>query len=318
MVEQAGEHEVRLVERGTPPGPADVVVALGGSLRPPTGAVPTVTAVYDLSHLLARRAHPFLERRRRGWLTALQSSRSDALLAPSRSIAHALVTYLRAPDEIVTWVPTIGPGWRRARRADVDRVRAELDLRDRYLLFVGTLSRRKNLRTLLRAWDRLWAELGDGVQLVLAGAAPGRGEGELVGEVLSGGARYLGPIPDETLIPLLSGATAWVSPSLAEGCSIGAVEAMAVGAPPLVAEGTAAAEIVGSAGIVLPPDDAEAWAQAIRRMLDGADERDQMAARGIRAVHDLREADAGRRAVAAAAAAAHRRRPAAPAAVQGS
>ncbi len=306
MVAEAGEHEVRLIEVGTPPGQTDVVVSLAGSLRPPDPRLPSVAAIYDLSHLLAPPSHPFLERVRRGWLTALLTRRADGLLAPSHAIARALVDYLRVPGERLTWVPTIGPGWRRAPRKEVEQVRREFELKERYLLFVGTLSRRKNLRTLMRAWDLLWPELGERVDLVVAGAARPRGGG--LDEVLAGGAHYLGPVPDEKLVPLLSGATAWVCPSLSEGCSIGAVEAMAAGAPPLVAAGTALADTVGAAGMVMPPEDVQAWAAAMRHVIDDSEDRNRMAARGLRAVADLRETEAGRRAVSAAVAAAGRSR----------
>jgi glycosyltransferase involved in cell wall biosynthesis len=302
MVAEAGEHEVRLVEQDSLPPQADVVVSLTGSLRPPDARLPSVTAIYDLSHLLAPRSHTFLERARRGWLTALLTRRADGLVAPSHAIARALVDYLRVSEDRLTWVPTIGPGWRRAPRAEVERVRGELELKERYLLFVGTISRRKNLRTLMRAWDVLWPRLGQGVDLVIAGAAPARGG--VLDEVLSGGARYVGPVPDGTLLPLLSGATAWVCPSLAEGCSIGAVEAMAAGAPPLVAAGTALADIVGAAGMVLPAEDVQAWADAMRHLVEDPQDRNRMAARGLRAAADLRESEAGRRVVSAAAAAA--------------
>ncbi len=306
MLAEAGEHEIRVVERDAPPAAADVVVSLTGSLRPPDPRLPSVATIYDLSHLLAPRSHNFLVRVRRGWLTALLTRRADGLLAPSHGIARALVDYLRVPGNRLTWVPTIGPGWRRAPRADVERVRAELELKERYLLFVGTLSRRKNLGTLMRAWDLLWPALGERVDLVVAGAAAARGGPR--NEVLAGGARYLGAIPDATLLPLLSGATAWVCPSLAEGCSIGAVEAMAAGAPPLVAAGTAFADTIGAAGMVLPPRDARAWADAMRHVIEDSQDRNRMAARGLRAVADLREREAGRRAVSAAAAAASRNR----------
>ena len=313
MVEQAGEHEVRLVERGTPPSVADVVVGLGTSPLP-GGALPTVSAVCDLSHLLAPRSHTLLERTRRGWESALRTRRSDALLAPSQSIARALVTYLRVPDDRVTWIPTIGPGWHRSPRAEVEALCAELGLRERYLVFVGAVSQRKNLSTLMRAWDRLWPELGERADLVVVGAAPSR---QAVADVVAGGARYLGPLPDERLLPLLTGACAWVNPSLAEGCSMGAVEAMATGTPVLVSEGTAAAEVIGNAGVVLPALDAGAWAAAVRRVLEDTAWRNAMAARGLRAAAELREADAGRRALAAAAAAAGRRTRAAAAAAPG-
>lgn len=297
-----GEHEVRLVDAATPPAPADVVVALDGSPVDRTGP-PVVAAVYDLVHLLAPRTLPRVERARRGWRAALLTQRADGLLAPSLTVARALVDYLRVGEDRLTWLPALGPGWRRAPRAEVEDLRRRFQLKDRYFVSLGTLRRRKNLATLMAAWDRLWPELGDHAQLVVAGA----GERAEVAAVLAAGARYLGPIDDAEALALLSGAVAWVSPSLAEGCSIGALEAMAVGTPPVVAAGTALADVVGDAGLVLAPDDPAAWAEALRRLLQDVEVRNRMAGRALRAVAELREADAARRALEAASRAAARR-----------
>jgi glycosyltransferase involved in cell wall biosynthesis len=107
-------------------------------------------------------------------------------------------------------------------------------------------------------------------------------------------------VSDDRLKALLSGATAWVSPSRAEGSAIGALEAMACAAPPLVASGTALAEVVGTAGIVLDPDDVEGWATAIRTLATQSHDRNRMAARGLQAVRDLRLAESAARVLRAA------------------
>ncbi len=302
MLEQAGEHQVTLWDPGTPvrERDADVVVRLDG--RPGSGGAPSVLAVYDLSHLLTPGVHGLLERVRRSWAVAVATRRADRLLAPSQLVARALVDYLRLPPGRVTWIPTIGPGWRRAPRADVEALRAELELKPDYFLFVGSLSKRKNLDLLLRAWDRVRPVIGDRCELVLAGSAQGAGS-RILAQAIAGGARWLGYLPDEQLTRLLSGALAWVSPSRFEGCSMGALEAMSLGAPPIVASGTAFAEVVGSAGTVVGPDDVDGWAAAIRTMFEDRAERNRMAARGLRAVADLRASEAGRRALEAAAAA---------------
>ncbi len=87
---------------------------------------------------------------------------------------------------------------------------------------------------------------------------------------------------------------------------MGVLEAMATGAPPLVAAGTALAEVVGTAGIVIPADDVEGWASAIRVLVTDTEARNRMAARGIQAARGLRAADAAARCLAAAEAAAGR------------
>lgn len=290
----AGDHELTVWEPGAPVERADVVVALGG--RPRVGrVVPVVAAIYDLSHLLAPATMPPVQRARRGFEVAWLTRRAAHVLAPSRGISRALATYLRVPESRLSWLPSVGPPWRRASRPEVEAVRAELGLVQPYVIFVGTVSPRKNLEVLSAAWDRVGADL----DLVLCGsgtlaAPPG----------ILAAARRLGYVSDERLRALLSGATAWVSASRAEGCAIGALEAMACAAPPIVASGSAFAEVVGSAGIVVDPDDVDGWATAIRLVATRSSLRNEMAARGLQAIRDLRLEDAAHRVLRAAESAA--------------
>jgi alpha-1,3-rhamnosyl/mannosyltransferase len=67
---------------------------------------------------------------------------------------------------------------------------------------------------------------------------------------------------------LLRSADAVVFPSRYEGFGAPVLEAMAVGTPVLASAATALPEVVGPAGLLLDPDDAPAWADAIERVLD--------------------------------------------------
>ena len=297
----AGDHLLDVWEPGQREGAADVVLALGGRPRV-SGRAPVVAAVYDLSHLLAPATLPLRDRVARGFRAAWLTRRAAHLLAPSRGVASALATYLRVGGGRLTWLPSVGPGWTRARRDEVAEELAACGIAAPYLLFAGTLSRRKNLGVLLDAWERLHPELGAGLERVFCGA----GSAGASGRPPAAGTRWLGYVPDERLRRLLSGATAWVSPSRAEGCSMGVLEAMAVGAPPLVAAGTALAEVVGTAGVVISADDVDGWTAAMRAVATDTEARNRMAARGVQAARELRAADAAARCLAAAEAAAAR------------
>jgi glycosyltransferase involved in cell wall biosynthesis len=78
--------------------------------------------------------------------------------------------------------------------------------------------------------------------------------------------RDLGYVAEERLPALLSGAIAYLNPSLYEGSAIGAMEAMACGTPPIVAPTGALPRAVDRAGIVLDAFDTEAWADALRAL----------------------------------------------------
>ncbi|MCA8949754.1 MAG: glycosyltransferase, partial [Planctomycetes bacterium] len=81
-------------------------------------------------------------------------------------------------------------------------------------------------------------------------------------------ARFLGALTDDDLPGLFTGARAIVVPSRYEGFGLAALEGLAAGRPTLVADAGALPEVVGDAGVVLPTDDSQAWADAIRGAAD--------------------------------------------------
>jgi glycosyltransferase involved in cell wall biosynthesis len=83
--------------------------------------------------------------------------------------------------------------------------------------------------------------------------------------------RFESGVSDEGMVELYRQAQVAVVPSLYEGFSLPAVEAMACGVPLVTTTGGALPEVVGESGrcgLLVPPDDAGSLAQAIGRVLD--------------------------------------------------
>lgn len=90
-------------------------------------------------------------------------------------------------------------------------------------------------------------------------------------------------VATERIVELYAEASLAVVPSLYEGFSLPAVEAMACGAPLIATTGGALPEVVGtdgSAGVLVPPNDPEALANAIRTALDDQSLRDRIGPAG--------------------------------------
>jgi glycosyltransferase involved in cell wall biosynthesis len=261
-------------------GDADVVLSLDGRFRPGRGQR-TVTAVFDLGHLLERSGYGAGEWLAQNWRVASAVRRSDHVLAPSQAVAFGLDRYLRVPAGRMTVVaPRPRPCFRRPAREAVDAARRDLGLPGRYFVFVGSRARRKNLGLLATAWRLAAPALGAGVGLVLAGPGGGGVPGAL----------DLGYLPLERLPALIAGAVAWLNPSLYEGSAVGALEAMACGTPPLVAATGAQARAVGMAGLVLDAHDAAGWAEAMVAVATDGDLRSSLAAGSLEAAAEVREA----------------------------
>ncbi len=142
---------------------------------------------------------------------------------------------------------------------------------ERYVLAVGTLEPRKDLATLVRAFDAV-ADHDTGLALVLAGA-DGWGADAVHGAVAASPHRdrivCTGWIDDPTRGALLRDAAVLAFPSRYEGFGLPPLEAMSVRVPVVAAAVGAVPEVVGDAAVLVPPEDADALATAITQVLAG-------------------------------------------------
>jgi glycosyltransferase involved in cell wall biosynthesis len=140
-----------------------------------------------------------------------------------------------------------------------------------YFLALSVNEPHKNFRHLIRCLAELVAskELTD-YNLVIVGR--NAASHPLVTGALEKNPRLAGRIltpgfvPDEKLAALYSGATAFLFPSLAEGFGLPPLEAMQCGVPVISSNTTSMPEVMGDAGILLPPTDVAAWCQAMLRV----------------------------------------------------
>ena len=138
------------------------------------------------------------------------------------------------------------------------------DLPERYVLFLGSLQPRKNLKLLLNAWNRIKTDLED-TWLIVAGEAGAvfRNEEYPVIERV----RFLGYVAEEALPGLYAHAACFVLPSHDEGFGLSALEAMACGSPVIVSNGGALPETVGEAGLVFDLSTADGLREALAECL---------------------------------------------------
>jgi glycosyltransferase involved in cell wall biosynthesis len=131
----------------------------------------------------------------------------------------------------------------------VERVRTDFNLSGPYILFVGSLEPRKNLKILLEAWG-----LGsfDGATLAVVGAS-GHMFSKLQFDSIPEGVRLLGSVKDDVLPALYSGAAGFVYPSVYEGFGLPPLEAMACGCPIAVSDIPAHREVCGETAMYFDP-----------------------------------------------------------------
>jgi glycosyltransferase involved in cell wall biosynthesis len=138
--------------------------------------------------------------------------------------------------------------------------------RERVVLHVGAIQKRKNITRLVAAFERA---LDSSWRLVLAGSA-GFGAGPILQRIESSPARnrieVTGYLPDAELRDWFRRAWMLAFPSLDEGFGIPALEAMAYGTPVVASNRSALPEVCGEAALLVDPEDEDALAQALERV----------------------------------------------------
>ncbi|MBI1920701.1 MAG: glycosyltransferase family 4 protein [Geobacter sp.] len=164
------------------------------------------------------------------------------------------------------------------------RIRARYGLPWGYLLYVGTIQPRKNLMTLIEAYALLKKQGGVPEKLVIVGRKGWLYEGlfSRVRELgLENDIIFTGFVPDEELPFIYDGARLFVYLSLLEGFGRPPLEAMACGVPVITSDTSAIPEVIGDAGIAVPPTDTAKVVEAIGRVLADPASADVMREKGL-------------------------------------
>jgi glycosyltransferase involved in cell wall biosynthesis len=255
---------------------------------PPLVSCPVVVSIHDLSfeHLpetFKRRSRMQLR------LTVRRSARKAAhILSLSESVRQDIIkTYAIAPDR-VTAIPLAAPTHftQISEEKELQRVRDTYGIRGEYILSVGSIQPRKNLKRLVGAYARLHRErLGVKLPiLVLAGK-----KAWLYGETLRaieqsgvGDQILLTNYVSETDLPALySGALCFAYPSYFEGFGLPPLEAMKCGAPVIVGNRTSLPEVVGDAALLVDPFNEVEIAAALAALIDNPELRDKLRVKGL-------------------------------------
>jgi glycosyltransferase involved in cell wall biosynthesis len=153
--------------------------------------------------------------------------------------------------------------------------------REKLVLFVGAIQRRKNVARLVRAFERLPA----GWRLALAGAPAGFGAAEELAAAEASSRRadidVLGYVSQEQLNDLYGRAGIFAFPSLDEGFGMPLLDAMAWGVPAVASARSAMPEVAGDAALLVDPEDEDALTSALARLAEDESLRREMAGRGV-------------------------------------
>jgi glycosyltransferase involved in cell wall biosynthesis len=248
--------------------------------------LPCASAVtfHDMTFFLFPELHTWTKRVFFPMAMRISARQADALLSVSESTRRDAIRLLHVPEGKIFTTPL---GVNEEFRIISDPViletcRRRYNLPETFILYVGLLEPRKNLPLLLRAYAGL-SNLANAPNLVIVGR-PGWGYKEILKQIdvlnLKDKIYFTGYVPTQDLPVVYNLAQVFVYPSIYEGFGLPPMEAMACGIPVITTDVSAMRDHVGEAGILIPSQDEDALTQAMQKILNGPDLREQLSIKG--------------------------------------
>jgi glycosyltransferase involved in cell wall biosynthesis len=263
-------------------GRADVFHASNQVRCPPRGPALTAT-LYDLTYRLMPQMHTGANVRADSGYIENTFRRARRLIAISENSKADAVRLLGLdPDRIEVLYPGVAEPFFGVAAADRGAVAARYSLKNRYVLYVGTIEPRKNVDGLLDAWALLPASLRESHDLVVAGPPGWLMEKTLARLRATNGVRYLGYVSERDLPALTAEAEAFVFPSFYEGFGFPVAQAMACGVPVVTSNVSSLREVAGEGGLLVDPRSPAEIASALARLLESPHERRRLGEAGAR------------------------------------
>jgi glycosyltransferase involved in cell wall biosynthesis len=246
---------------------------------------PCVATIHDLSHVWHPQFHPqvrvdFMNR-------ALSQSlkRADFFITDAESVRQEVIRHFAWPEDKIAAVPLgVDPIFRPREASEVQSILNAWGLGyEGYTLFVGTVEPRKNLITLLTAYEQLPEKLRMQWPLVIAGNEGWNSKdihSRMERASTQGWLRYLRFVPQAQLPMLYAGARLFAYPSVYEGFGLPPLEAMASGVPVVCSNVSSLPEVVGDVALVFAPTDVYGLCAALAKGLEDESWRKQAKSAG--------------------------------------
>ncbi|MCK4506466.1 MAG: glycosyltransferase family 4 protein [Candidatus Aegiribacteria sp.] len=230
--------------------------------RPP-GGVPCAVTLHDLAFMANTSWFPRLRSVYYRLYFRRVAKKADVLMVDSDFTGREAIRRLGVGSERIRKVYLSTE----SMQLDPEIFRKSTGIRDRYILFVGTVEPRKNISGLLTAWNAVSQEHPD-LKLVIAGRW-GWGPAVLKDHLRkSSGVIWTGQLSDSILKSCITGAELLVYPSFYEGFGLPPLEAASAGVPSVVTPAEALVEIFSEISNIALNHNPDSIAGAILESLD--------------------------------------------------
>ncbi|RZK63538.1 MAG: glycosyltransferase family 1 protein [Pedobacter sp.] len=244
--------------------------------------IKSIVTIHDLIFLRYPQYYKFIDRKLYEWKSRSACKRADRIIAISeKTKADIIEFYGINPEKIEVIYQSCDDSFKTAfPQTTLDKIRTTYKLPQKYLLNVGTIENRKNLKLIVQALK----DVNEEYKLVVIGKKTAyfkevEKEIKLLG--LSNRIIFLTNIPFEDLPGIYQMASVFVYPSFYEGFGIPIIEALYSGIPTIAASGSCLEEAGGPDSIYVNPNDPEGLSTAITRVLSSSTLQNEMKEKGL-------------------------------------
>ena len=211
---------------------------------------------------------------------------TDLVLTISESSKQDIIEYLQVAPEKIYVTPLASryhPDYLSEEQTGKLAKQVKYDFSIPYILFVSTIEPRKNINTIITAFNLLKQKYKIKQQLILIGRKGWNYESIFTAIETSPWKQeihHLDYLSDELVALFYSKADVFVYPSHYEGFGLPVLEAMTLGAPVITAKTSSLPEVTGNAAILIEPQDSVQLAESILEIISNSQLRQELINKG--------------------------------------
>lgn len=238
--------------------------------------IKTVVTIHDLIFMHHPEYYNWIDTKIYAWKFHKTCREADRIIAISECTKRDIMRFGGVPPEKIDVIYQSCSTEYKCRESEkkLQEVHTEYMLPDRYIVSVGTIEERKNILLAVKAMHRV----PEDVSLVIVGRSTpycDKVKAYVAANGLGGRVKILHGVPHDDLPAIYQMAEACVYPSRYEGFGLPVIEAIQSGLPVVACTGSCLEEAGGNDTIYVKPDDVYAMSEAIKKVLRGAEGREE-------------------------------------------
>lgn len=231
-----------------------------------------VVTIHDMTFFLFPEYHEKIKTYYFRFFTWLSAMLADRIITVSKSTFEDLIRIIKVDKKKIDIIHLGRPKWDGLPVNDkkIEKVKKKYGILGSYLMYMGTIEPRKNIRNLLEGFSEYLSANDSLYQLVICGKKGWKYK-EMFGydsdDSIYENVRFTGFVDEEDKPYLIKGAKIFLYISQYEGFGLPVLEALTLGVPTITSNISSMPEIVGDAGVKINPNDITAIRSSIERLL---------------------------------------------------